>query len=255
MESFVRDSMMQHLEQNDLLSNQQYRFISGRSIGLQLLNVMDEWTSVLAEGGQIDVVYMNFQKAFDTVPHIRLRGKLESYGIRSKTKRWIASFLGDRRQRVMVNGTASEWRPVTSGVPQGSVLGPGLFVVYINDLPKNVTSGVRLFADDTKVSRQIRKENDPREVQDDLHSLQGWSDIWLLKFHPQKCKFMSIGRKKIDHRYYMMLIIKIFILRKQQRPNLNFRPHMEEICKKGEHTLTWQKKSFVFYTKLWLGHT
>ena len=142
---------------------------------------MDEWTSVLAEGGQIDVVYMNFQKAFDTVPHRRLRGKLESYGIQSKTKRWIASFLGDRRQRVMVNGTASEWRPVTSGVPQGSVLGPGLFVVYINDLPKNVTSGVRLFADDTNVSRQIRKENDPREVQDDLHSLQGWSDIWLLK--------------------------------------------------------------------------
>ena len=87
---------MQHLEKNDLLSNQQYGFISGRSTGLQLLNVMDEWTSVLAEGGQIDVVYMDFQKTFDTVPHRRLLGKLESYGIRSKTKRWIASFLGDR---------------------------------------------------------------------------------------------------------------------------------------------------------------
>ena len=111
MESFARDSMMQHLEQNDLLSNQQYGFISGRSTGLQLLDVMDEWTSVLAEGGQMDFVYMDFQKAFDTVPTRRLLGKLESYGMRSKTKRWIASFLGDRRQRVMVNGTASEWRP------------------------------------------------------------------------------------------------------------------------------------------------
>ena len=108
MESFVRDRMMQHLELNDLLSNQQYNFISGRSTGLQLLNVMDEWTSVLTEGGQIDVVYMDFQKPFDTVPHRRLLEKLESYGIRSKTERWIASFLGDRRQRVMVNGTASE---------------------------------------------------------------------------------------------------------------------------------------------------
>ena len=94
----------------------------------------------------------------------------------------------------MVNGTASEWRPVTSGIPQGSVLGPGLFVAYINDLPKDVTSGVRPFADDTKVSRQIRKENDAREVQDDLHSLQGWSDMWLLKLNPQKCNFMSIGK-------------------------------------------------------------
>ena len=232
---------MQHLEQNDLLSNQQYGFISGRSTGLQLLNVMDEWESVLAEGGQIDVVYMDFQKAFDTVPHRRLLGKLESYGIRSKTKRWIASFLGDTRQRVMVNGTASEWRPVTSGIPQGSVLGPGLFVAYINDLPKNVTSGVRLFADDTKISRQIRKENDAREVQDDLHSLQGWSDMWLLKCHPQKCKFMSIRRKKIDHRYYMMVDNK--------KIYLDFRPHMEEICKKANRIMGVIRRTYSYLTE------
>ena len=106
---------------------------------------------------------MDFQKAFDTVPHRRLLGKLESYGIRSKTKRWIASFLGDRRQRVMVNGTASEWRPVTSGILQGSVLGPGLFVVCINDLPKNVTSVVRLFADDTKVSDKLGRKMMPEK--------------------------------------------------------------------------------------------
>ena len=199
---------------------------------------MDEWTSVLAEGGQIYVVYMDFQKAFDTMPHRRLLEKPESYGIRSKTKRWIASFLGDRRQRVMVNRTASEWRPVTSGIPQGSVLGPGLFGVYINDLPKNVTSGVRLFANDTKVSRQIRKENDAKEVQD---GLQGWSDMWLLKFHPQKCKLMSIGRKNKYHRYYMMVDNNKIYLEETTAEkdigvvfdqNLNFRPHMEEIGKK-----------------------
>ena len=105
----------------------------------------------------------------------------------------------------MVYGTASKWRSVTSGIPQGSVLGLGIFEVSINDLPKTVTTGVRLFSDDTKVSRQIRKANDAREVQDDLHSLQGWSDMWLLRFHLQKCKFMSIGMKKIDDRYYMMV--------------------------------------------------
>ena len=90
-------------------------------------------------------------KAFDTVPHKRLIGKLKSYCIEYYTLRWIQAFLSDRVQQVNVNGTNSEWANITSGIPQGSVLGPILFVLYINDLPKNIVSNVYMFADDTKI--------------------------------------------------------------------------------------------------------
>ena len=90
-------------------------------------------------------------KSFDTVPHKRLIGILKSYGIEYYTLRWIQAFLSDRVQQVNVNGTNSEWANITSGIPQGSVLGPILFVLYINDLPENIVSNVYMFADDTKI--------------------------------------------------------------------------------------------------------
>ena len=116
-----------------------------------MLEVLDEWTQVLEEGGSIDVVYMDLMKAFDTVPHHRLLCKLEAYGIQGKVLAWIRSFLLGRRQRVVVSGQKSDWSAVSSGVPQGSVLGPILFLVYVNDLPTCVRSGTKLFADDTKL--------------------------------------------------------------------------------------------------------
>ena len=155
---------------------------------MQLLKVLDDWTSILDRGGSIDVVYFDFVKAFDKVPHQRLIMKLESYGIGGAALEWINTFLVNRKQGVMINGTASEWTNVTSGVPQGSVLGPILFVLYINDLPDVVDadSNIYMFADDTKLYREMSDVTDVTTLQSDNTEMEKWSTEWLMSFHPAK---------------------------------------------------------------------
>ena len=114
---------------------------------------------------------------------------------------WIRAFLANRRQRVLVNGTASQWCPVLSGIPQGSVLGPTLFVAFINDLPESVHSLVQMFADDTKLFHIIQRASDNIELQKDLESLQEWSNKWQLTFNAAKCKVMHIGRNNEKQKY------------------------------------------------------
>jgi hypothetical protein len=166
MESFVREAILEHMNANGLLAEEQHGFIAGRSCITQLLECLEEWTRIMDEGGHVDVIYMDFMKAFDSVPHRRLLSKLKSYGIEGPIYNWIESFLTQRQQRVMVNGAASSWSEVTSGIPQGSVLGPVLFVVYINGLPDVVSCGVKLFADDTKIYRAIRNRDDSRTTKE-----------------------------------------------------------------------------------------
>ena len=185
---------------NKLFSTQQFGFIKGRCTVLQLLNVTDSWTKVLDRGESVDVVYLDFTKAFDTVPHKRLLGKLISYGIEYYTVRWTQAFLSDRGQQVNVNGTNSEWANITSGIPQGSVLGPILFVLYINDLPDNIVSNVYMFADDTKVFKTITSPNNQHTLENDLDYLTSWSSKWLLRIHPDKCNLMHVG-KTIQQEY------------------------------------------------------
>ena len=207
-ESIIRDDIIAHMNANGLISERQFGFLSGRSTTLQLLHVMDEWTDILDAGGTIDVCYMDFMKAFDKVPHRRLITKLHNHGIHGKLLDWIRSFLENRQQRVVINGQYSTWRNVTSGTPtppthRGSVLGPLLFVIYINDLPDTVLSQVFLFADDTKMYRQIQDASDRPTFQEDISKLQEWADKWLLRFHPDKCKFMTIGRDTPIEHYTM----------------------------------------------------
>ena len=198
MEKLVRETIVKHMSANKLFSNKQFGFISGRSTTLQLLKVMDEWTKILDKGGKIDSVYMDFMKAFDKVPHRRLLHKMHRYKISEKEIKWVESFLNNRTQKVIINGTESNCHHVTSGIPQGSVLGPILFVIYINDMPEMVESSTYLFADDTKIFREIREEKDEKMLQVDLDNLQSWSDTWLLKFHPNKCKVMSVANTSVD---------------------------------------------------------
>ena len=135
---------------------------------------------------------MDFQKAFDSVPHKRLISKVKAHGIDGNILRWIENFLSNRIQRVIINGAQSEDKTVTSGIPQGSVLGPILFVMYINDLPASVQSEIRLFADDTKLFTRSDLEGATETLQKDLDLLQNWSEKWLLRFHPEKCHVLKL---------------------------------------------------------------
>ena len=151
----VREAVLDHRCCNNLLSNNQFGFIVGRSTTLQLLTFLDECVKTLARGDTVDTVYLDFSKAFDTVPHRCLLGKLEAYGIDGSLLSWISLFLMGRTQKVSVNGSLSSRKPVLSGIPPGSVLGHLLFVMYINDLPDKLCSSSLMFADDTKVFREM----------------------------------------------------------------------------------------------------
>ena len=190
---------MTHLLNHNLLSNKQFGFLKGRSTQLQLLTFLDYVATSLEadpDGGAVDTIYLDYQKAFDTVPLRRLLHKLRAYGINGKLLAWMESFLVGRTQQVSVNGTTSESRAVLSGVPQGSVLGPILFVLYINDIMDQLETNMLLFADDSKlynhVSINTAQEN-CSAIQRDLSRLEEWSNSWLLRFHPGKCHVLSLG--------------------------------------------------------------
>ena len=136
-----------------------------------MLCFFEEITKWLDEGLPVDIIYLDFQKAFDKVPHQRLLLKLKAHGIEGGIIDWIEQWLTDRRQRVVVNGEVSNWKSVLSGVPQGSVTGPLLFLIYINDLDNNITSNVLKFADDTKVFRSVSNDGDKQHLQNDLDRL------------------------------------------------------------------------------------
>jgi hypothetical protein len=175
--------------------------MSGRSCLPNLLETLESWTAALDSGSSVDAVYLDYQKAFDTVPHRRLFHKLQAYGVSGSVLQWISSFLSSRFMRVSVRGSSSSWVPVLSGVPQGSVLGPFLFLEYVNDILERVQW--KLFADDTKVWEWIRSLADCARIQSDLDSLVAWYRDWLLRFHVGKCKAMHIGHKNPNHVYTM----------------------------------------------------
>ena len=186
--------MLEHLTENEIICNEQYGVIPKRSTSLQLLNVMEEWAKILDSGGNINVIYCDIMKAFDQVPIDRLLTKVNSYGIKGSLLAWIGSFLKNRTMSVVINGDKSSEGSVTSGVPQGSVLGPLLFAIFINDLPLGIDSLLFMFADDTKLFREIKNQDDNAHLQQDLDELSNWSEKWKLKFHPGKCSVLHLGK-------------------------------------------------------------
>ena len=202
MEGVLRDQLLHHLQVTDQISSRQHGFLKGRSCLTNLLEAFEEWTEAVDEVYGTDIIYLDFRKAFDTVPHGRLIQKLAGCGVSGNLLRWITDFLKARTMRVNVNGGFSQWTQVISGVPQGSVLGPFLFLVYVNDIPDWMKESVRMFADDTKIWTRVKELQDAENLQRDLDQLQRWSDEWLLRFNVTKCKVMHVGHK-MDTRYYL----------------------------------------------------
>ena len=195
-EHILARNIMDHLEDNNLLSDNQHRFRRKRSCESQLLLFVDELARSMCDGKQVDVAVMDFSKKFDVVPHKHLFNKLGFYGIRGNALMWIEAFLAGTTQQVVVDGEMSDIAPVTSGIPQGSVLGPILFLTYINDMPESVSSRCHLFADDSIIYREVTTESDCVSLQQDLDKLEQWENTWGMKFNPSKCNIIHIMRKK-----------------------------------------------------------
>ena len=252
MEKFKRTKVMHHLQVDNLLSDKQFEFINGRFTTLQLLNYPEKCAEIIARGGVVDTIYLDFAKAFDAVPHRRLMGKLQSYGIKGNILKWIEQFLTGRTQVVLVNGTHSVSADVLSDILQGTVLGPLLFIIYINDILTNIESDGYLFADDTKIFRKISTLNDSLALQKDIYSLENWCKLWLLGFIREKCHYLTLGKcvnithphryqvadYEIEHVFDDLGVIFDF--------NMYFKEHISAKIKKANSIAGLIRRSFTF---------
>ena len=245
LEGFVRTALYKHLVDNDLLSVDQFGFCKGRSCLTQLLVTLNEWMSCLDENVPVDAAYLDFKKAFDSVPHKRLMSKLRGYGVNGKLFSWIEDFLSDREQYVTINGVSSRRVPVTSGVPQGSVLGPTLFIFYINDLPSVATTPIKIFADDAKNHKAMYSQIDQVLLQKSINALVKWSHKWLLGFNTSKCNMMHLGKNNLQYEYTMSggeSLQNLSITKCEKDlgvhidPLLNFNEHITKTIKKAIST-------------------
>jgi hypothetical protein len=258
LEHILVSAIMQHFEVHGILSDQQHGFRKNRSCETQLLEFVEEVSAAMERGTATDAIVLDFAKAFDRVNHTLLVHKLDHYGIRGNTNRWIAHFLSDRRQAVVVNGAQSGYVSVKSGVPQGSVLGPCLFLAYINDLPSRVSSPSRLFADDTALYRFIACPSDPAILQDDLRRLEGWEKEWDMAFHPDKCSQLPLtrSRKPLNattrytlHGQTLERITSCKYLGVTLQSDLSWGQHVDTSCAKANRALGFLRRSLKVSSK------
>ena len=177
MEKIIYSNLISALESHDKISSCQYGFRKNCSASHLLVQVVHDWAKALNYRGSSHCLFLDFAKAFDSVPHQRLLLRLECLGIRGNLLSWFRSYLTNRFQRVVVNGHYSEWLPMLSGVPQGSILGPLLFILYINDLHSLVTSSLKIYADDVALYAAVSSYQDCVNLQNDLASIYDWSII------------------------------------------------------------------------------
>ncbi len=203
LESIIKDAINDHIIRYNLMKSSQHGFLKGKSCTTNLLEFTEHIMKSLDESIPVDVVYLDFAKAFDKVSRTKLMKKVRSFGIQGEIFTWIQNWLTGRKQRVVINGKESDWIEVKSGVPQGSVLGPLLFLIFIDDIDENaiLIAILRKFADDTKLGHPVKNDDDRKLLQSQLDALFDWSVSWGMPFNVDKCKIMHVGRtnKKFDY--------------------------------------------------------
>ncbi|MES9974559.1 MAG: reverse transcriptase domain-containing protein, partial [Candidatus Thiodiazotropha sp.] len=248
LERLLKKRIMSHLENNKLLSQRQHGFRPNHSCLTNLLCFMDSLTQAYDNREVSDAIFFDFAKAFDRVPHRPLLYKLYSYGIRGALLKWIQSFLTNRSFCVKIGDLSSSTAPVKSGVPQGSVLGPLLFLIYINDLPEGLNSDLLLYADDLK----IWNSRDANVLQMDVDSVCRWATIWGLPLNINKCAHVSFGGDS-ENAFYINSAEPAYTITKRSdmkdlgvmlSSDMSFSRHHEEIVKKAYATWYMILRSF-----------
>ena len=201
LEKIITQKIHQHLITNNLQNKNQHGFTPKKSTITNLIEALNIWTEALSHGLPIDIIYLDFQKAFDTVPHQRLLNQLSNFGISGNVHSWIKNYLHNRTQKVRVNGQLSSSSKVLSGVPQGSVLGPVLFLIFISDMTPLLNNFVSIYADDTKLFSYILDNQSAISIQEDLNKLAEWSMKMQMSFNPDKCHRMHLGHNNNRYSY------------------------------------------------------
>ena len=250
MEHIIFHAIMEHLDVKKVLASYQHGFRKKHSTESQLITTLEEITRSLDNNHQTDLVILDFSKAFDTVAHQRLLNKIAYYGVRDKTNAWIRTWLTTRNQKVVIEGEESQSVHVDSGVPQGTVLGPLMFLLFINDIGDNITSTIKLFADDCLLFRTIKTDDDTAILQTDLDRLNDWSRTWQMSFNTKKCYSMRIQRKKnpITRNYKMGGEILHHVssqayLGVEIHENLNWKSHITTVASKAGRTLGFLRRN------------
>ena len=254
MEKILKCRLMTELSQKKWLTDVQHGFRSKRSTTTSLLEFYEMVTETMDRGCAIDIFYFDLEKAFDTVPHEQLVAKLKTACSDCRIINWIIDYLSGRKQRVVIRGEKSQWLNVYSGVPQGSVIGPILFLIYINDLPTGIKSKINIFADDTKMASKVDTVEDEEIVNDDLEALQNWTITNGMKFNVDKCSVMHCGRlnRNIDYKLYGQ---KIRVTESEKdlgviiNNDMKFKDQVASAAKKANKTLGMIKRNFKYVNK------
>lgn len=250
LEHIIYTNLVNFLESNLFFSTAQHGFRKSYSCETQLICFTHKLHQILDRSSHADCIFLDFSKAFDKVSHRLLLHKLNGLNLDNTLLKWIEFFLTNRSQFVVANQCCSGFSPVVSGVPQGSVLGPLLFLIYINDMASLLKSNVLLFADDCVVFREITSDNDANLLQSDLNAVANWSKTWLMELNTKKCKVMRISRTKTVPPPYYLNSVQLESVASYKylgihiTTNLTWNLHTEHVISNANRMLGYLRRNF-----------